>query len=99
MSTTNLASVGDLSAAEKLAPADRLRLIYGYVTATTKDHGLGINPDSPEWKFVKSVMVLHDHEFNSEWIRTWTTGKVGMKEIDQIRDQVCGFSNRFTTIF
>ena len=54
-------------------------------------HGLGINPDAPEWKLVKSVMALHDHDFNSEWIRAWTTHKVGMKELDKIRDQVRRF--------
>jgi anoctamin-10 len=86
LSTTNLASVGDASA--KLAPADRLRLIHGFITSTPEDGGLGINPDSPAWSpRVQSVMALHDHDFNGQWIRSWTTHAVGARELDGIRDQ------------
>lgn len=88
LSTTNLASVADTSASENLAPADRLRLIHGFVTSTRQDGGLGIISDLPEWNRVESVMALHDHDFNHQWIRSWTTSRVNEAQLDKIRDQV-----------
>lgn len=88
LSTTNLASVADASAAANLAPADRLRLVHGYVTSTRQEGGLGVITDLPEWNRVEAVMALHDHDFNHEWIRAWTTSRVDEVQLDRIRDQV-----------
>lgn len=32
-------------------------------------------------------MALHDHEFNDNWIRSWTTSQLGFVKFDQIRAQ------------
>jgi anoctamin-10 len=86
--TTNLASVADTSDSAKLAPADRLRLINDYIASTTEEGGLGIIVGLPQWNRVESVMALQDHDFNHEWIKSWSTHRVGDKELDGIRDQV-----------
>jgi anoctamin-10 len=88
LSTTNLSSVADTSVASNLAASDRLRLIHDYVTSTVKDGGLGIITGMPEWNRVESVIVLQDHDFNDEWIKTWSTRRVGLKDLDKIRAQV-----------
>ncbi|KAI0793794.1 DUF590-domain-containing protein [Fomes fomentarius] len=84
--TTNPTGARDLTG-EPLTPADRLRLVYTYVTATPGDGGLGVAPGSSNWDRVESVMVLHDHEFNEAWIRSWTTRQLGFPKFDKIREQ------------
>ena len=77
----------DLST-EPLSTADRLRIVYTYVTATEADGGLGIAPGSSAWDRVESVMALHDHEFNERWIHAWTRRQLGFLKFDNIREQV-----------
>lgn len=76
-----------------LSPADRLRIIYEYVTSTRYDGGLGIVPGSKEWARIESVVALHDQDFNDLWIRTWTRRQIGFGigkvELDKIKDHVC----------
>jgi hypothetical protein len=76
-----------------LKPAERLRLVHTYVTATPADGGLGINPDNHAWSRVESIMVLHDPEFNDVWIRSVTTlaslAHIGHDQLDIVRTQVC----------
>ncbi|RPD76236.1 DUF590-domain-containing protein [Lentinus tigrinus ALCF2SS1-7] len=84
--TTNPIGTRDLSS-EPLTPADRLRLVHTYVSATPADGGLGVAPGSSSWDRVESVMVLHDHEFNDAWIRAWTTRQLGFVKFDKIREQ------------
>ena len=76
-----------------LSPADRLRIVYEYVTSTRYDGGLGIVPGSKEWSRIESVVALHDHEFNDLWMRTWTRRQIGFgigrAELDKIKDHVC----------
>lgn len=70
-------------------PAERLRLVHSYVTATPSDGGLGIHPDNNVWSRVESIMALHDPEFNDRWIRSVAkTIDIGHKELDIIRSQV-----------
>ena len=71
-----------------LSPADYLRLIHTYITSTVSDGGLGIVSGSKEWDRIESVMALHDHSFNDEWIRLWTTRQLGFVPLDGIKDQV-----------
>ncbi|KAF8883336.1 calcium-activated chloride channel-domain-containing protein [Gymnopilus junonius] len=47
-----------------LSPAERIRLVYTYITSTPSDGGLGISPEAPEWDLVESIFTLHDREFN-----------------------------------
>lgn len=81
-----------LSDASTFSPADRLRLIYEFVTSTPNDGGLGVVPGSTEWTRVESVLALHDREFNDMWLRSWTRRQVGFgigkTELDKIKDQV-----------
>ncbi|KAL4252126.1 DUF590-domain-containing protein [Abortiporus biennis] len=70
-----------------MSPADQLRLIHTYVTATREDGGLGVSPLSDEWDRVESVMALHDHLFNDTWIHAWTRRQWGFVQLDQIKQQ------------
>jgi hypothetical protein len=76
-----------------LKPAERLRLVYTYVTATPSDGGLGIHPDNDVWSRIESIMALHDPEYNDVWIRSVTTlasvTNFGHDQLDTIRTQVC----------
>ncbi|KZV63754.1 DUF590-domain-containing protein [Peniophora sp. CONT] len=75
----------DLSA---LTPAERLRLVYTYVTATAKDGGLGIAPEAPGWSRIESIMALHDEHFNETWIRSLAkTRQIGWQHLDTIRSE------------
>ncbi|KAG8752533.1 hypothetical protein FRC14_006957 [Serendipita sp. 396] len=80
----------DFSAAP-VSPADRLRLVHSYVTATNTQGGLGIAPGSKKWPHVKSVFVLHDRTFNHTWISSWTKRQLGFslsdKELDVVKNQ------------
>lgn len=74
-----------------LSPADRIRLIHGFISSTPEDGGLGIIPGRKEWGLVESVMALHDHDFNDDWIHLWTRHRIATVELEKIRDQVCLF--------
>ncbi|KAF9224572.1 DUF590-domain-containing protein [Gyrodon lividus] len=70
-----------------LSPADRIRLVHAYITSTPQDGGLGIIPECKEWDLVQSVMVLHNHEFNEQWIRLWTRHRIASVQLEKVRDQ------------
>ncbi|KAG6899042.1 hypothetical protein C0993_001442 [Termitomyces sp. T159_Od127] len=70
-----------------LSPADRIRLIYDYVSSIPSDGGLGIVPGSSNWDLVESIMALHDHEFNDAWIRSWTPRHIASVQLGEIRKQ------------
>ena len=80
-----------------ISAADRLRLIYEYVTSTRFDGGLGIVSNSKDWPRVESIMALHDHDFNDTWIRVWTRRQLGFAidtvELDKLKDQVTCITN------
>ncbi|KDQ51061.1 hypothetical protein JAAARDRAFT_62804 [Jaapia argillacea MUCL 33604] len=84
---TNVRSIAGELDSPDLCVAHRLRIVYAFLTSTVADGGLGITPGSAEWNRVESLMVLHDHEFNSRWIRTWSTHQVNAVELDKIREQ------------
>ena len=72
-----------------LTPAERLRLVYTYVTATAADGGLGIAPDAPGWSRIESIMALHDPEFNETWIKSLSkTRSIRWQHLDTIRSEV-----------
>ncbi|KAH7921987.1 DUF590-domain-containing protein [Leucogyrophana mollusca] len=79
-------SAADLDSAP-LCSADRIRLVHAFITSTHKDGGLGIIPECTDWDLVQSVMVLHDHDFNDQWIRLWTTHRIASVQLERIRDQ------------
>ncbi|KAG6902487.1 hypothetical protein C0995_016064 [Termitomyces sp. Mi166 len=79
--------VGSEAERLSLSPADRIRLVYDYVTSIPSDGGLGIVPGSSDWDLVESVMALHDREFNDTWIRSWTPRQIASVELVKIREQ------------
>jgi hypothetical protein len=84
---SNLTSISDGDV--DLTPADRIRLTHSYITSTVKDGGLAIVPESEEWTRVKSIIAIHDPQFDSNWIRKWKLHIVGSKHLDDIKNQVC----------
>ncbi|KAF9236909.1 calcium-activated chloride channel-domain-containing protein [Melanogaster broomeanus] len=79
-------AVGDLDSGP-LSPANRIRLVHDYITSAPQDGGLGIIPGCREWDLVQSVMVLHNHEFNEQWIRLWTRHRIASGQLERVRDQ------------
>ncbi|PVF99896.1 DUF590-domain-containing protein [Serendipita vermifera] len=77
--------------ASPLSPADRIRLVYAYVTTTTSQGGLGIAPGSKQWPHVQSVFIPHDRTFNHTWISNWTKRQlgfnIGFQDLEVIRAQ------------
>jgi len=75
----------------KLSAANRLRLVYGYVTTSQLEGGLGIIPRSQQWRRVESVLTLHDEHFNEHWVHSWTTQQLGFglkfQALDKIKQQ------------
>ncbi|KAI0404331.1 DUF590-domain-containing protein [Xylaria palmicola] len=58
---------------EPVTEAERLRLVYLLITKPKNDGGAGITAKVGQWKRVASIFPLHDHAFNSSWIKTWST--------------------------
>ncbi|THG94392.1 hypothetical protein EW145_g8149, partial [Phellinidium pouzarii] len=76
----------------RLSPADRLRIVYEFVTSSLHAGGLGVVPGSKVWPRIESVFALHDRQFNDMWMHSWThRGQIGFGignvELDKIKDQ------------
>ncbi|KAK2809558.1 hypothetical protein FQN49_008603, partial [Arthroderma sp. PD_2] len=66
--------------------AERLRTIYEMITLPRADGGADITPGYGEWKHVKSIFPLHDHDVNREWIKTWSRKTIlDNNDLEQIR--------------
>ncbi|KAK1759471.1 putative plasma membrane channel protein [Echria macrotheca] len=73
---------------EPVTEAERLRLAYLLITKPKNEGGAGITPKIGQWKHVASVFPLHDHEFNRQWIKQWSTKYyLDDSDINQIRDR------------
>lgn len=59
--------------AEPTTDAERLRLVYLLITKPRNEGGAGITPKLGEWEGVESIFAPHDHTFNKEWIKQWST--------------------------
>ena len=70
-----------------LSPADKLRLVHGYISSSPTDGGLGISHDAPEWDLVESIFPLHNRDFNDRWVRAWTLRNIASVQLERIRDQ------------
>ena len=58
------------------------------ITKSSDEGGAGITPGGKNWKYVDSIFPLHDHEFNREWIQTWSKKYLlDEKDLDDIRDK------------
>lgn len=73
---------------DPLTEAERLRLVYSLLTLPPSEGGAGITPNQGEWDLIDKVFPLHDHEFNKEWIKDWSTKWIiGPKDLKVIRDR------------
>jgi anoctamin-10 len=73
---------------EPVSEAERLRLAYLLITKPKNEGGAGITPKVGQWKYVASVFPLHDHVFNREWIKAWSSKYyLDDGDINQIRDR------------
>ena len=82
-----------------LSDADRLRLVYDYITWTTADGGLAVDPGTEEWSRVTNIMAIHDQEFNERWLRAWSSQGIGSGsvDLDQVKDHVSPLSSVLAT--
>ena len=72
-----------------LTEAERFRIVYQMITDPREDGGAGITPKEEPWENVESVFPLHDHKFNKEWMRTWsTTTFLKTEDLDEIRNRL-----------
>lgn len=75
-------------AGESLTEAERFRITHHLITSPREDGGAGIIPKEGQWKNVESIFPLHDHTFNKEWIKRWSTMTfLKAEDLDQIRDR------------
>lgn len=74
---------------EPLIEAERLRIIYQLITNPESEGGAGITPKKGEWENVESLFALHDHVYNKEWIKKWSTQwLLTPEDFDDIRNRL-----------
>lgn len=75
--------------AEPLYEAERLRIIYQLITNPVAEGGAGIKPKEGEWECVESIFALHDHEYNKEWLKKWSSSyTLSTEDLDEIRNRL-----------
>ncbi|KAH8828310.1 calcium-activated chloride channel-domain-containing protein [Flagelloscypha sp. PMI_526] len=67
-----------------LTAADRIRLVYTYITAVPQDGGLGIAKELPEWDCIESITALQSQHYNSLWLQEWTTHRVSLTQVTSL---------------
>ena len=73
---------------QPLTDAERLRIVYSMITSPRGEGGAGITPKQGDWKNVESLFPLHDHAYNKEWIKKWSTMTfLKVEDLDDIRDR------------
>ena len=73
---------------EPLTQAERLRTIHHLITNSQNEGGAGITPGKGKWQCVESLFALHDHTYNKEWIRKWSTQwLLSTEDLDDIRNR------------
>lgn len=73
---------------EPIVDAERLRLVYLLMTNPKNEGGAGITPKRGQWKYVESIFPLHNHAFNRQWIKKWSSKYVlSEADVDQIREK------------
>jgi anoctamin-10 len=74
---------------EPLYESERLRIIYQLITNPESEGGAGITPKEDGWKEVESLFALHDHTYNKDWIKKWSTSYLLKPEdLDEIRNRL-----------
>ncbi|KAI1415767.1 DUF590-domain-containing protein [Hypoxylon sp. FL1857] len=80
--------VGKEFANHSISEAERLRTVYLLITKPKNEGGAGITPKIGQWKYVISIFPLHNHAFNRQWIKQWSTKYfLNEQDLDQIRDK------------
>lgn len=80
--------VGNEFTNQPVAEAERLRTVYLLITKPKNEGGAGITPNVGQWKNVTSVFPLHDHAFNRQWIKQWSSKYfLNEHDLEQIRDK------------
>jgi hypothetical protein len=75
--------------AEPLYEAERLRIIYQLITNPASEGGAGITPKEGEWENVESIFALHDHAYNKDWIKKWSSQYIlKTEDLDDIRNRL-----------
>lgn len=73
---------------QNLTEAERYRIVYEMIKSPREEGGAGIIPKQEPWKNVESVFPLHDHKFNKEWIKKWSTVTfLKPEDLDEIRNR------------
>ncbi|KAH9897223.1 DUF590-domain-containing protein [Xylariomycetidae sp. FL2044] len=73
---------------ESVSEAERLRVVYLLMTKPKNEGGAGIVPKTAPWQQVESIFPLHNHAFNRQWIKQWSSKYyLTDKDLDQIRDK------------
>ncbi|KAK8212590.1 calcium-activated chloride channel-domain-containing protein [Phyllosticta capitalensis] len=74
--------------ADPLSESERLRIIYQLITNPEDEGGAGITPKEGDWKNVEAMFPLHDHKYNHEWIKKWSTQYLlKAEDLDEIRNR------------
>jgi hypothetical protein len=81
---------------KSLTEAERLRIAHMLITNPQDEGGAGITPEEGEWHDVDAVFPLHDHKFNKEWLKEWSTKYIlSIEDLTKIRNhygEKAGFS-------
>ncbi|KAI1102168.1 DUF590-domain-containing protein [Jackrogersella minutella] len=86
--TTPDKDVGKEFVSQSISEAERLRTIYLLITKPKNEGGAGITPKIGQWKDVTSIFPLHNHDFNRQWIKQWSTKYyLTEQDLNQIRDK------------
>ncbi|KAL8829298.1 MAG: hypothetical protein Q9191_002087 [Dirinaria sp. TL-2023a] len=73
---------------QQLTEAERYRIVYQMITNPREEGGAGIIPKEEPFKNVESIFPLHDHKFNKEWIKHWSTMTfLKAEDLDDIRNR------------
>ncbi|KAL9040616.1 MAG: hypothetical protein Q9214_004414 [Letrouitia sp. 1 TL-2023] len=73
---------------QSLTEAERFRIVHQLITSPQQEGGAGITPNKDPWNNVESIFPLHDHRFNKEWIKKWSTMTfLKAEDLDEIRDR------------
>lgn len=74
---------------EPLTEAERLRIIYQLMTNEEKEGGAGITPKKGRWENVECIFALHDHAYNKEWLKKWSSQYLlSQDDLDDMRNRL-----------
>lgn len=73
---------------EPLQEAEKQRILYQLITNSESEGGAGITPGEGDWQCVECLCPLHDHAYNKQWIKKWSTSYLlSSDDLDDIRNR------------